>query len=203
MSQAKPRVVSWGAGRVEDDGPPMGTNRLALWSAISGVFGLVPFALGFGVFGLMQTRRSGQPGRGLAVLGLVTSVLWTGVLVNVVAAPGVGVDRDSTGRVSTAQYSSVFDMRSGDCFTWAPLAADGSVEMVRLVPCAQGHDAQVYGAPSLAMMADSLIEAAAEDACADARAGRELPAGVRLGLIYPDRTSFAKYDRRVVCYTSS
>ena len=201
MQQEQQREVPTGTGRVRDDGPPMESNRWSRWAAICGVVALVPLGLGFGLTGLVQTTRSGQRGRGLAVLGIVASVVWSSVLYSMFTLPGMSVDRNAGGGVDKAQYASVFDVHTGDCFTWAPTQPDDSVQMVRLVPCTQTHDAQVYDIPVLPLTG-AQPEAAAKDACTTSPAAHALPADANLGFIYPQNTSFAKDSRRVICYTT-
>ncbi|MHA6758157.1 DUF4190 domain-containing protein [Streptacidiphilus sp. PAMC 29251] len=199
MQQERKHEVPPEIRRVRDDGPPMGTNGWSRWAAICGVVALVPLGLGFGLTGLVQTTRSGQRGRGLAVLGIAASVVWSSLLYSMFTIPGLSVDRNANGNVDKAQYASVFDVHTGDCFTWAAPRPDDSVQMVQLVPCAQTHDAQVYDTPTLPLTGAE-PEAAAKDACAASPAA---PAGAELGLMYPQYTSFGKDSRRVICYTTS
>lgn len=72
---------------------PQGTNGLAIASLVLGICGffcVTSFAgLGLGIGALAQIRRTGQPGRGMAVAGLVLSGLWI-VLFLVLLAVGHG-----------------------------------------------------------------------------------------------------------------
>ncbi|OBJ54347.1 hypothetical protein A9W95_17010 [Mycobacterium sp. 1423905.2] len=62
---------------------PQGTNPLAIASLVSSVVGLLCVGIGpllgviFGIVALNQIKQSGQPGRGLAIAGIVIS----GVLI--------------------------------------------------------------------------------------------------------------------------
>ncbi|WP_433782682.1 DUF4190 domain-containing protein [Actinomycetospora sp. CA-101289] len=56
-------------------GPPTGTNLMAILSVVF-AFVFSPLGIVFGIVGRGQTRRTGQPGRGLATFGLVLSVVF-------------------------------------------------------------------------------------------------------------------------------
>ena len=60
--------------------PPTRTNGLAIASLI-GAFLVAPFGIVFGHLSLAQIRRSGEPGRGLAIAGLAIGYVLTGVAV--------------------------------------------------------------------------------------------------------------------------
>ena len=64
-------------------GPNTGTNTMAVLSVVF-AFLFSPLGIVFGIIGRGQTRRTGQPGRGLATTGLVLSVVF--LLVGVAAA---------------------------------------------------------------------------------------------------------------------
>ena len=59
---------------------PPKTNGLAVTALILGIFGVCSIAavvgLVLGIIGLSQIRKTGQPGKGLAVAGIVLSLLW-------------------------------------------------------------------------------------------------------------------------------
>ena len=55
-------------------GRPAGTNTMAILSVVFAVL-FSPLGIVFGIIGRRQTRRTGQPGRGLATVGLALSVV--------------------------------------------------------------------------------------------------------------------------------
>jgi hypothetical protein len=64
-------------------GPNTGTNTMAVLSVVF-AFLFSPLGIVFGIIGRGQTRRTGQPGRGLATTGLVLSIVF--LLAGVAAA---------------------------------------------------------------------------------------------------------------------
>src|SRR3954470_21114817 len=56
-------------------GRPVGTNTMAILSVVFAVL-FSPLGIVFGLVGRRQTRRTGQPGRGLATVGLALSVVF-------------------------------------------------------------------------------------------------------------------------------
>ena len=56
-------------------GRPAGTNTMAILSVVFAVL-FSPLGIVFGIVGRRQTRRTGQPGRGLATVGLALSVVF-------------------------------------------------------------------------------------------------------------------------------
>jgi hypothetical protein len=56
-------------------GRPGGTNTMAILSLVFAVL-FSPLGIVFGILGRRQTRRTGQPGRGLATVGLALSVVF-------------------------------------------------------------------------------------------------------------------------------
>ncbi|MER5637594.1 hypothetical protein ABT095_11620 [Kitasatospora sp. NPDC002227] len=178
-------------------GPPMGTNRFASWARVCGLLALAPLAAVFAVVALVQVRRSGQRGKGAAIVGLVGAVFWTLVLIGLTDVADPGVSRDSAGGVSHAQVDSVHDLKTGDCFKVLDRTPTGAISRVLLVPCADHHEGRVYATPLLPK--DSLSpETGAAEACRQAT-----PAGINpLGLIYPtDTREMEDGHAKATCYS--
>ncbi|WP_346045995.1 DUF4190 domain-containing protein [Actinomadura chokoriensis] len=53
------------------------TNRFAVVALVTGLVGMVVFAVGFAVAALVQTGRRGEKGRGLAIGGIAASLVWS------------------------------------------------------------------------------------------------------------------------------
>lgn len=65
---------------------PRGTDGVAIAALVASLLALGPVAIVLGVVALRRTRRSGTPGRGLAVAGVVIGSLGTVVLLVLVIA---------------------------------------------------------------------------------------------------------------------
>jgi hypothetical protein len=96
--------------RPPDAGPPLGSNPFAKAAVGFGLFGLLPIGLVCGAVALYQVLRSGQRGRGLALLGMALSAVWCLVLLNMFAMtsgpsrlPGGGVDHARIARPGRRQ----------------------------------------------------------------------------------------------------
>jgi len=111
------------------DGAPAGFDGYAIAALVTSLVGCVPLGLVFGVLALRRIGRTGQQGRGLAIFGIVLSVVWAGALV-VRELADDDAERD------------VFELRAGDCFDDPPEAEE--LEAVSSVPCDDPHDAEVY-----------------------------------------------------------
>lgn len=96
---------------------------------------------------------------------------------------------------------SAFDLQAGDCYTAAPLPADGTTRVIRSVqsvPCTQPHTAQVVAVPGYAGRSyDEVINTVSVADCAgEFRA--KLPSTVlsdkryQLGRIYPDALAWSR-----------
>ncbi len=55
-------------------------SRWAIATFLLGLVSLIPLSLLTGIVALIKTRGGKEPGRGLAVAGIVISVLWCGDL---------------------------------------------------------------------------------------------------------------------------
>ncbi|WP_146259058.1 DUF4190 domain-containing protein [Streptomyces tateyamensis] len=183
--------------------PPSGTNRFARWARWCGLLGVVPVALVLGVVGLFQVRRTGQRGKGAAVLGIVAALFWAGIWANLASSFGPDVRRSPNGSVAAALVDSVIDLRVGDCFrnsTRAPDPNDG-VDSVTLVPCDQAHDGKVYATPVLPVRNDLTAEMAARAAC-QAALPAGTPSGEEPGFFYPTPLLYAHGNSRASCFTN-
>jgi hypothetical protein len=115
---------------------------MAIASLIFGIFGGILLSVVFGIVALVQIRKRGDKGRGLAIAGLVLSGVWLLVIGAVITvAILTSAQRDSAGTITEGGTVSSMELREGDCVNGV---ADGTVVMnVKGVPCAQAHDAEV------------------------------------------------------------
>ena len=84
-------------------------SRWALATFLLGLVSLIPLSLLAGIVALIKTRGGKEPGRGLAVAGIVICALWTavwaysfwpksGLITGTVQSDRVGVARERVGR---------------------------------------------------------------------------------------------------------
>lgn len=146
-----------------------GTNPWAVTSLVTGLLALVPVSVGTGVAALLQVRRTGQAGLGLAVGGLVASGVWTlvGLLalaVWMIAPMGLPFGSDP---VALGPAGAVDGLTEGECFD---VPADPS-NAVSVVPCDGLHDGEVFHVWEISASEAPTVEDAAW--AADGRCYRE------------------------------
>jgi hypothetical protein len=153
------------------------TDGYAIASLLLGVFGITVIgailSINFGIMALRRIRRTGQPGRGLAIAGLVFSTIWLLVVTFFVLGAGKGPSQPSaSGGASspsgarnspsggdssspTAKPSSsaspgslsanVFALHPGQCFQNPPASqTELGFTYVTVVPCTKPHNAQAF-----------------------------------------------------------
>ncbi|GGV30035.1 hypothetical protein GCM10010182_61370 [Actinomadura cremea] len=172
------------------------TNRYAIVALITGFTGLLVLAIGFGIIALVQIRRRGQKGAGLAIGGVAAGTVWTAAGLAVVTSSLLSVDRENTALAS--------EPRAGECFIEPDGLSDG--HQVKVVPCRSPHNAEVLStalAPDGPYPGDESMKMWAAGACDPAFARIETSRNYRyLDLLTtePDRESWGEGDRRVSCY---
>jgi hypothetical protein len=125
-------------------GPPPPVSRLAIAAAALGVLvGGAGLSLILGLVAFLRLRTSGKRGRGLAIFGMVMTVVWaaaiTVVYVAVLSKPPL---RDENGVVARKGDVKVDKLRIGDCLeSWS---TSTSLNTVIVVPCTQPHNAEVF-----------------------------------------------------------
>jgi Domain of unknown function (DUF4190) len=145
FSPAQP-AQGYGGWQVPPYTPRATTNGLAVAALILGVLGFFGISLVLsiilGCVALSQIKRRGQRGKAAAIIGIVLSVVWAGLLILVIVlAIRSEPKRDSAGQVTKSGSLSVFDLRVNDCFDGV---SDGQTTSdVTVKPCTQPHDAQM------------------------------------------------------------
>jgi hypothetical protein len=150
-------------------GPQRGRrNGFAIAAFVLGLVGASILGLIFAIVALGQIRRSRQRGKGLAIAGLVLSLIWGAVSVGylVLHSPGAPAKQPvSAGTHSPSPASSkspasspsagpsrsggqtanVFSLRTGDCFQNPPASQTVlGITYVTVVSCTTPHNAQVF-----------------------------------------------------------
>ncbi|MGW4485179.1 DUF4190 domain-containing protein [Amycolatopsis sp. NPDC004368] len=183
-----------------------GTNGFAITSL---VLAFLPptwwLSVIFGIIALVQIRRRGQRGRGLAIAGLSISGVW---VLLIAAAVAIGIV--SGGFAPTADNvavgsNSVFAAQKGQCFT----TYDEQTSTIAKVPCNQPHHSEIYGLVVLpgddtdAYPGDATLSAQARQFCeAEQRnffAATTPPSGLVMAVYYPDEVTWQGRGHSAVC----
>ena len=120
---------------------PPGTNAFAIVSLVLSICSGPLFGLIFGIVALVQTKRSGQKGRGLAIGGVTISLIWVVVGVVLIALNVAAIQRTETGRSNSSGNSVVNELKAGDCIE---TLADVSTSALKVVSCSEPHHAEVF-----------------------------------------------------------
>ncbi|MFF8839700.1 DUF4190 domain-containing protein [Streptomyces sp. NPDC015130] len=196
--------------------PPRTTNGLAIGALVSGIVCcLPPLGMILGGIALPQIKKRGQAGKGLAVTGIVLSLVST-LLIGIGLATGAigsAVDGFREGVDQASRTKSPFSLRVGQCF-----GDDGKLEDedyatdVEIVDCAEPHDGEVTGSFKLTgydkWPGESETEAVAEKRCETINSAYALdtwavPVDVLVYYYMPSSRSWRYGDRTVTCAYAS
>ena len=173
----------------------------AVWSLVTGILGLGPVALALAVVAFRRLASRHTRGRGIAIAGAVLGVVGTvGLVVGVtIVVLTTMATRPLPADVPAARDARAQQLVTGSCVLSLP--ADGPVRTVRVVPCAEPHEAQVI--TEFTFAADAVWPG---QQSADARVARacvldadEVAAGVRTVTWSPTERSWNDGDRVGLC----
>lgn len=205
---APPYPQNW--GHPQRPAPPP-VNGVAVTSLVVGVVCcLPPLGLILGAVALTQIRRKGGRGKGMAIAGIVLSSISTLLVLLMIAS---GEAREAwngfrEGFQGAARSKNTQDLRRGDCFDVPGGDLERVVVSVRIVPCAEEHDAEVTGTYRIRKSDPApggpSGEEFAERTCLDindayARDSWALPADVETYYYIPTEQSWARGDRTLTC----
>lgn len=190
---------------------PPGLNGFALASLLVGLLCLPPLGIVFAVVALVQIAKKREQGKALAIVGLVVSVVMTGVVA-------LGADRlltevgnrlDSMGEFADVEgeLTDVDEMDAGDCFNVPGGDLMDDRPLIHKTDCALPHHGEVTA--SLLLATDEVPESAAadrvsEDECWKAQDAYAmdtwaLPPFAEMFYYAPSRETWREGDRRLVC----
>ncbi|CAL9437013.1 DUF4190 domain-containing protein [Streptomyces werraensis] len=185
--------------------PPAAVNGVAIAALVFGVLCFLPaVGLVLGLIALLQIKRRGERGKGMAVAGVTLSslglALWTVALVT------GGVAAFWEGFRDGARSDSVLSLRKGDCFT-SPGGLEGWTVKAHKVPCADEHDGEVFAlvaVPGSDFPGDDSLTELSEDRCYERRSayvmdGWSLPEEIGVYYFAPSEESWSFGDRSVAC----
>jgi hypothetical protein len=213
VNDDEPPAQAWaGQGPPAQDWPgqappgPGNTSGWAVASFILGIFAVVPLSVIFGFVGLQKIRRLGQRGKGLAIAGLILSLVWVGVFVAAgLASNSTATRQSSTGKITHRGDLGVFALATGDCFD-NPTDTQ-HIESVTAIPCTQAHDSQVFAKFDLsgdddAYPAPDALNKMADTGCNSRTGSIDKPkttADMTIRVLFPEQDAWADGQRTVSC----
>jgi Domain of unknown function (DUF4190)/Septum formation len=183
-----------------------GTSGWAIASFVLGIFAVVPLSVIFGFVGLQKIRRLGQGGKGLAIAGLILSLVWVGVFVAASLLNNSTATRQSaTGKITHRGDLGVFALATGDCFDNPANTQD--IESVTALPCTQAHDSQVFAKFDLsgddnAYPAPDALNKMADTGCNSRTGSIDKPkttSDMTIRVLFPEQDAWADGQRTVSC----
>ncbi|EWM14427.1 DUF4190 domain-containing protein [Kutzneria sp. 744] len=179
-----------------------GVNGFAVASLVLGILGPVGglvLGLVFGIIALVDIRRTGQRGKGLAIAGISVSGVWI-LLVGAFLVVGLFAAATDPDRASSSSY----DIKPGQCFD-RPTTSKGATVTVR--DCATPHDAEAFAVepvPGSAYPGLTVVESLGSRKCPD-DSDRFLTPGLNypdfaVHYLYPQESSWSRGDRSVICF---
>jgi hypothetical protein len=197
---AQPPQPSWGEPQWGDSAypyvQPPRTNVLAIIALVTTVLCL-PASVVLGVIALVQVRRSGERGRGLAIAALVVDAVLVVLLAVFIGLAASGALDGPAGDGLVGQAGAT---TAGACLVSS--GDGGSSE----VPCTEDHDEEVFYVGALdegAYPGDDEVLTEADAACAQhyrsyVGAGYD-NSSLDYDYYSPDGTEWASGEHRVVC----
>jgi hypothetical protein len=177
---------------------PGGTNGWAIAAFVVGILGGTILSVIFAIIALVQTKRSHQRGRGLAIAALVVSTAWIAIIASVIAF----------GLSTLGKTVRATDLNTGDC---VKDAHEGELPAwVKRVRCDRPHYGEVFAVvaqPDGAPYPGDRPAMARAEYCGSkffdyAPNSPEGPV-FRVAVAYPTAQAWANGDRAVVCVAVS
>ncbi|MCT9003887.1 DUF4190 domain-containing protein [Streptomyces rhizosphaerihabitans] len=196
----------WGQG-YSPYNRPVPFNGFAIAALVLGILCFLPaVGLVLGIVALVQIKRRGERGKGMAVGGMVMSSIGVVLLALMVATGGAGDFWDGV-EEGAGGSGSTFSLHKGECFNAQGDTLEGLAYDVDTVPCAGKHDAEVFAEATArgdSYPGDSAVSAEADDKCyalADTYAmdAWAVPDDVDIYYFTPTRQSWHLGDREITC----
>ncbi|MCX4971674.1 DUF4190 domain-containing protein [Streptomyces sp. NBC_00620] len=197
----------WGSG-YSPYNRPVPVNGLAISALVLGVLCFLPgVGLLLGILALVQIKKRGERGKGMAIGGMVLSSLGMVLALLVVATGGAGEFWDDFKDAARDSGGSAFSLVKGDCFDVPGGSLEGMTYDVDKVPCAGEHQGEVFANFEMSegdYPGDSTVTDTADDKCytlqdAYAMDTWAVPDDVDLYYFTPTRQSWRMGDREITC----
>ena len=182
---------------------PTGRNGLAIASLILGILGICGFSLVLGLIlgiaALVQINRTGQPGRGMAIAGIVLSLLWAGGLV-------IGVVYIAGKARTLGTTPTIVGLEVGECYNTPPVFGADATKTA----CTGPHDGEVFDTVPLKgylegeYPGEDYLESQAKSGCEAKRAAKfganyTPPVEADLAVFYPYSAAWKARKFTAVC----
>ena len=182
-----------------------GTNGFAIAALVLGLIAAFPLGIIFGIIALRQIKRTGQHGKGLAIAGLILSVLWMiAIAAGAILLIAGQAERDESGAIREGGDVLVHDLEVGDCVNGLKEAE--VLVSVDAVACSEPHDAELYATvevPDGPWPGVEELSLDAQQQCSDEMAENFQAAyedeGVELFFLHPTSASWREGDREIDC----
>ncbi|MER6087231.1 DUF4190 domain-containing protein [Streptomyces bluensis] len=200
----------WGQG-YSPYSRPAPVNGFAIAALVLGILCFLPLVgLVLGIVGLVQIKKKGERGKGMAVSGIVLSSIGA-LLMTVFFATGGARAFWEGFEEAARENGTTFSVEKGECFDAPNGSLEGYAYDVDTVPCDGEHDAEVFAnfeIPGADYPGDDELTETADEKCydlADAYAmdSWALPEYVDVYYFTPTRQSWSAGDREVTCMFGS
>ncbi|WP_200306839.1 DUF4190 domain-containing protein [Streptomyces adelaidensis] len=202
----QPWGQAWGQGYPVAQ-PPRPVNGLAIAGLVLGVLCFLPgVGLFLGIVALVQIRKKGERGKGMAVAGIVLSTVGA-LLMTLAFTTGGARDAWDGFRDAANDTGTAFAVDKGDCFDTPSGSLESYAYDVDIVPCDGEHDAEVFAnfsMPEGAFPGDDAVTDAADEQCyarseTYAMDTWALPFDADVYYFTPTRQSWRLGDRLITC----
>ncbi|MCX4988697.1 DUF4190 domain-containing protein [Streptomyces sp. NBC_00638] len=202
-----PPYQPWGQG-YSPYNRPVPVNGLAIAALVLGILCFVPaVGLVLGIVALVQIKKRGERGKGMAVGGMVMSSIGIGLLALVVATGGARDFWDGFQGAANDSGSAAFSLEVGECFDSLNGSLRGLAFDVDKVPCSGEHEAEVFAEFAMGdgdYPGDSVLADEADRRCYREQSGYAMdswavPDNVDVYSFTPTSQSWRRGDREVSC----
>ncbi|WP_232838206.1 DUF4190 domain-containing protein [Streptomyces geranii] len=190
---------------------PTPVNGVAIASLALGLLCFIPaVGLVLGVIALLQIRKNGERGKGMAIAGSVASTLGLALWALLLGTGGLSAAWDGF-KDAAEDSNSTFSLEKGDCFDSLDGSLEGYAYDVDIVPCSRPHDGEVFAGfqlPAGSYPGDDRVTEVADEKCyaledSYAMDSWAVPVDVDVYYLTPTRQSWRLGDREVTCVFGS
>lgn len=190
---------------------PAPVNGVAIGALVLGILCFLPaVGLVLGLIALVQIKKKGERGKGMAIAGSVLSSV--GLTVWVLSlSTGLASDVWNGFKDAATGEGTAYALTKGDCFDSSTGTLEGETYDVDEVPCTGRHDAEVFAVvtvPGTSFPGDAEVARIADDQCYRLQDSYTMdtwavPDDVDVYYLVPTRQTWRFGDREVTCMLGS